>query len=162
MREVVMNDKSNLLQLEEHFYQLVDVDEPNTFRNLFPYEEIPKIAFNDRIVPHNMPDEIWITDTTFRDGQQSRAPYTTEQIVTIYDYLHKLGGPKGKIRQSEFFLYSKKDRDAVYKCMERGYQFQKSLPGFVPVNRTFSWSKTWVFARRAFLSAVLTTIFSIK
>jgi hypothetical protein len=44
MREVVMNDKSNLLQLEEHFYQLVDVDEPNTFRNLFPYEEIPKIA----------------------------------------------------------------------------------------------------------------------
>ena len=24
MREVVMNDKSNLLQLEEHFYQLVD------------------------------------------------------------------------------------------------------------------------------------------
>ena len=47
MREVVMNDKSNLLQLEEHFYQLVDVDEPNTFRNLFPYEEIPKIAFND-------------------------------------------------------------------------------------------------------------------
>ena len=104
MREVVMNDKSNLLQLEEHFYQLVDVDEPNTFRNLFPYEEIPKIAFNDRIVPHNMPDEIWITDTTFRDGQQSRAPYTTEQIVTIYDYLHKLGGPKGKIRQSEFFF----------------------------------------------------------
>ena len=123
MREVVMNEKTNLLQLEEHFYQLVDVEEPNVFRNLFPYEEIPKIAFNDRIVPHNMPEDIWITDTTFRDGQQSRAPYTTEQIVTIYDYLHKLGGPKGKIRQSEFFLYSKKDRDAVYKCLERGYKF---------------------------------------
>ena len=123
MRKVVMNKHNNLLQLEEHFYQLVDVDEPNTFRNLFPYEEIPKIAFNDRIVPHNMPDDIWITDTTFRDGQQSRAPYTTDQIVTIYDYLHKLGGPKGIVRQSEFFLYSKKDRDAVYKCMERGYKF---------------------------------------
>ena len=27
MRDVVMNDKTNLLQLEEHFYQLVDVDE---------------------------------------------------------------------------------------------------------------------------------------
>ena len=107
MRKVVMNKHNNLLQLEEHFYQLVDVDEPNTFRNLFPYEEIPKIAFNDRIVPHNMPDDIWITDTTFRDGQQSRAPYTTDQIVTIYDYLHKLGGPKGIVRQSEFFLYSK-------------------------------------------------------
>ena len=70
-----------------------------------------------------MPDEIWITDTTFRDGQQSRAPYTTEQIVTIYDYLHRLGGPQGKIRQSEFFLYSKKDRDAVYRCLEKGYEF---------------------------------------
>lgn len=70
-----------------------------------------------------MPKEIWITDTTFRDGQQSRAPYTPEQIVTIYDYLHRLGGPKGLIRQSEFFLYSKKDRDALYKCMERGYEF---------------------------------------
>ena len=123
MREVVMNQKTNLLQLEEHFYQLVDVEEPNVFHNLFPYDEIPKIAFNDRIVPHNMPENIWITDTTFRDGQQSRAPYTTEQIVTIYDYLHKLGGPKGLIRQSEFFLYSKKDRDAVYKCLERGYKF---------------------------------------
>ena len=120
---VRMDEKTNLLGLEEHIYHLVDVKEPNVFRNLFPYEEVPKIAFNDRIVPHNMPKEIWITDTTFRDGQQSRTPYTTEQIVTMYDYLHKLGGPKGIIRQSEFFLYSKKDRDAVYKCMERGYQF---------------------------------------
>ncbi len=122
-RKVFINHHNNLLQLEEHLYPLVDVQEPNVFRNLFPYDEVPKIAFNDRIVPHNFPDDIWITDTTFRDGQQSRAPYTTEQIVTIFDYLHRLGGPKGIIRQSEFFLYSKKDRDAVYKCMERGYQF---------------------------------------
>ncbi|MDY2997215.1 MAG: 2-isopropylmalate synthase [Faecalimonas sp.] len=122
-RKVFMNQHNNLLELEEHMYQLVDVETPNIFRNLFPYDEIPKIAFNDRIVPHHMPDEIWITDTTFRDGQQSRAPYSTEQIVTLYDYFHRLGGPKGKIRQCEFFLYSKKDRDAVYKCMERGYEF---------------------------------------
>ena len=104
-------------------YPMVEVEDPQVFRNLFPYTEIPKIAFNDRVVPHHMPDDIWITDTTFRDGQQSRAPYTTEQIVTIYDYLHRLGGPKGKIKNSEFFLYSKKDRDAAYKCMERGYEF---------------------------------------
>ena len=122
-RQVRMNGKTNLLELEEHMYPLVDVETPNVFRNLFPYSEMPKVAFNDRIVPHHMPGEIWITDTTFRDGQQSRAPYTTDQIVTIFDYLHRLGGPNGKIRQSEFFLYSKKDRDAVYKCLERGYQF---------------------------------------
>lgn len=122
-RPVKMNNQTNLLELEEHMYPLVDVKTPNVFRNLFPYTEIPKIAFNDRIVPHHMPEEIWITDTTFRDGQQSRAPYSTEQIVQIYKYFNKLGGPKGKIRQSEFFLYSKKDRDAVYKCMELGYEF---------------------------------------
>lgn len=122
-RRVTKNQHTNLLQLEEYMYPLVDVKTPNVFRNLFPYDEIPKIAFNDRIVPHNFPEEIWITDTTFRDGQQSRTPYTTEEIVTLYDYLHRLGGPKGIIRQSEFFLYSKKDRDAVYKCMERGYKF---------------------------------------
>ena len=122
-RKVYMNTQNNLLALEEHMYPLVDVEKPNIFRNLFPYDEVPKIAFNNRIVPHNMPEEIWITDTTFRDGQQSRAPYSTEQIVTLYDYFHRLGGPNGKIRQCEFFLYSKKDRDAVYKCMERGYEF---------------------------------------
>ena len=122
-RKVFLNKHTNLLELEEHMYPLVDVKTPNVFRNLFRYDEIPKIAFNDRIVPHNMPDEIWITDTTFRDGQQSSAPYTTEQIVKIYDYLHRLGGPNGKIRQSEFFLYSKKDRDAVYRCLEKGYEF---------------------------------------
>lgn len=122
-RPVKMNHHTNLLQLEEHIYHLNDVQTPNVYRNLFPYDEVPKIAFNNRIVPHNMPEEIWITDTTFRDGQQSREPYTTEQIVTLFDYFHKLGGKKGIIRQSEFFLYSKKDRDAVYKCMERGYKF---------------------------------------
>ncbi|MCQ2080214.1 MAG: 2-isopropylmalate synthase [Lachnospiraceae bacterium] len=122
-RPVTMNEKNNLLSIEEHMYILDDVKKPNAFRNMFPYSEVPKIPFNDRIVPHNMPKDIWITDTTFRDGQQSRAPYSTEQIVTIYDYLHKLGGPNGMIRASEFFLYSKKDRDAVVKCMERGYEF---------------------------------------
>ena len=122
-RKVHINPQNNLLFLDEKIYPLVDVKEPNVFRNLFPYDEIPKIAFNDRIVPHNFPEDIFITDTTFRDGQQSRAPYTPEQIVTIYDYLHKLGGPNGIIRQSEFFVYSKKDRGALYKCMERGYEF---------------------------------------
>ena len=112
-RQVKFNNKTNLLQLEEHMYHLVENPTANVFRNLFPYTEVPRIAFNDRVVPHCMPEDIWITDTTFRDGQQSRAPYSTEQIVTIFDYMHRLGGPKGKIRQSEFFLYSRKDRDAV-------------------------------------------------
>ena len=50
-RRVSMNRHTNLLQLEEHMYPLVDVATPNVFRNLFPYSEVPKIAFNDRVVP---------------------------------------------------------------------------------------------------------------
>jgi len=112
-----------MLEQAVYKYSLQDVEEPNLYRELFPYEEIPKVSFNHRRVPYNVPEEIWITDTTFRDGQQSRTPYTTKQIVDLFDMLHRLGGPNGMIRQTEFFVYSEKDRNAVYKCMERGYEF---------------------------------------
>ena len=117
------NKHSNLLEQAQYKYSLQDVDEPNLYREIYPYDEVPKVAFNHRRVPLSMPDEIWMTDTTFRDGQQSRAPYTAPQIVDLFKMLHRLGGPKGLVRQSEFFVYTKKDRDAVYKCLELGYDF---------------------------------------
>lgn len=98
-------------------------DEPDLLRDMFPYEEVPRVAFDGQIVPMDPPAEPVITDTTFRDGQQARPPYTPRQILDLYDMLHRLGGPNGVIRQSEFFLYSDKDREAVEKCLERGYQF---------------------------------------
>jgi isopropylmalate/homocitrate/citramalate synthase len=104
-------------------YQLQNVKEPNLFRDIFPYNEIPRITFDYKTVPIEPAENIFITDTTFRDGQQSRPPYTVEQIVDLFDFLHELGGPNGVIRQSEFFLYSKKDREAVEKCLARDYQF---------------------------------------
>ena len=118
-----LDRKSNLLEMPEFRYELKEIESPNMYREFYPYEDIPKVAFNNVHVPLNMPSEIWITDTTFRDGQQSREPYTTEQIVTIYKMLNKLGGPKGIIRQTEFFLYSEQDRRAVKECMELGYEF---------------------------------------
>jgi len=117
------SNRTNLIERRVGEYILNDVSAPELYRDFFSYDEIPKVAFNHRIVPIKMPDEIWITDTTFRDGQQSITPYTTEQIVKLFEYLHRLSGPNGIIRQSEFFLYSKKDRDAVYKCLEKGYEF---------------------------------------
>lgn len=121
--DLTLNPNTNLLEQTVFEYSLQDVAEPNLYRILFNYNEIPKLMFNRRLVPLGMPKDIWITDTTFRDGQQSREPYTTQQIVDLYRMLHKLGGPKGIIRQSEFFLYSDKDREAVYKCLEEGYEF---------------------------------------
>src|SRR3990172_1311760 len=117
------NKRRNTLEPEEYIFQLKDSEEPNFFRDVFPYDKIPKISFNYRLNPMNMPDEIWITDTTFRDGQQSRPPYTVKQIVELYDLLHRLGGKNGVIRQCEFFLYSSKDKDAVRKCLERNYRY---------------------------------------
>ena len=117
------NKLSNLLEQSQYKYSLQDVDEPNLYRDIYPYDEVPKVAFNHRRVPFAMPEEIWLTDTTFRDGQQSRAPYTASQIVDLYKMLNRLGGPKGIIRQSEFFVYTKKDKDAVLKCMDLGYKF---------------------------------------
>ena len=70
-----------------------------------------------------MPEEIWITDTSLRDGQQSVEPYTVKQIVDLYKLMSKLGGPYGIIRQTEFFVYSKKDREALEKCQELGLKF---------------------------------------
>ena len=99
------------------------MDEPNFFRDIYNYDQIPKIPFNHRRSPMNMPKEIWITDTTMRDGQQSVEPYTVKQITDLYKLLSKLGGPKGIIRQTEFFIYSKKDREALDKCRDLGLKF---------------------------------------
>ena len=118
-----LNKKSNVLEEETYRYTLQDVSEPNLYRDIYPYTDVPRTAFNHRRVPMNMPEHIWITDTTFRDGQQSRSPYTVNQIVDIYKMLHRLGGEKGIIRQTEFFVYSDKDREALYKCQELGYCF---------------------------------------
>ncbi|MBQ9991987.1 MAG: 2-isopropylmalate synthase [Firmicutes bacterium] len=120
---IELGKKSNLLEQKNYRYSLQDVEEANLYREIYPYTEVPKIAFNHRRVPINMPEEIWMTDTTFRDGQQSRAPYTVKQIVDLYKMMHRLGGPKGLIRQTEFFVYSQKDREALEKCRELGYEF---------------------------------------
>jgi isopropylmalate/homocitrate/citramalate synthase len=103
--------------------QLQDVERPNLYREIFPYSEFPKVTFDDQAAPMENPDEIWITDTTFRDGQQARAPYSPEQVLKIFDFLHTIDGGTGLIRQSEFFLYSDRDCRAVELCRQRGYPY---------------------------------------
>jgi isopropylmalate/homocitrate/citramalate synthase len=126
--------RTNTLEQTEYQYSLQDVDEPNHYRLLYNYDEVPKIPFNHRHVPMNVPDDIWISDTTFRDGQQARTPYTVEQIVQLFKFLHELGGPKGLIRQSEFFLYSQKDRQALDACRNLGYEFPE-ITGWIRARR---------------------------
>ena len=115
--------------------RLVEVEQPNLLEDAFDYRLPPKITF-DGLLYEEIDGEavtfdpreavgrdLVITDTTFRDGQQARPPYTVEQQVTLYDMMAKLGGPNGVIRQVEFFLYTKNDRRALEQCQALGHSF---------------------------------------
>ena len=116
-------------------YPLVDATEPNLLEETFDYSLPPLIRFDNPMVEYvdGQPVEfdpqslktrdIVITDTTFRDGQQARPPYTIDQMVHIYDLLAKLGGPNGVVRQTEFFLYTKNDRETLDRCRGLGHQY---------------------------------------
>ncbi len=134
MFELKFNPGYNTFDSDSYTVHLENPREPQLFRNTFPYEEVPRIGFNHRLVPMKMPKDIWVTDTTFRDGQQAMPPYSVKQVVDLYKMMHRLGGPKGLIRQAEFFLYTKKDREAVEKIQELGYRWPE-VTGWVRANR---------------------------
>ena len=116
-------------------HSLPDVIRPNLVEDIFPYDLPPLIRFEGPAVEYidgkpvqfNFSSvknrDIVITDTTFRDGQQSLPPYTVDQMVHIYDLLSQLGGPNGVIRQTEFFLYTKNDREALDRCRALGHKY---------------------------------------
>jgi isopropylmalate/homocitrate/citramalate synthase len=116
-------------------HPLVDTTKPNLLEDMFPYSLPPLIPFKDPIIEYIDGEQIkfdpssvktrdiTITDTTFRDGQQARPPYTIDQMVHLYDLLAKLGGPNGVIRQSEFFLYTKNDRETLDRCRSLGHKY---------------------------------------
>ena len=129
-----LSNKTNLLEDNTYKYSLQDVAEPNLYRDMYSYDTVPKISFNHRRVPIGMPKEIWITDTSFRDGQQALEPYSVQQIVDLFKLMSKLGGPYGIIRQTEMFVYSKKDREALAKCQELGLPFPE-ITTWIRANR---------------------------
>ncbi|MDA8124510.1 MAG: histone-lysine N-methyltransferase [Deltaproteobacteria bacterium] len=119
------SDKKVLDHEHTHFWKfdLKEVPEPNLQKDVFPYDEVCRVDFDHRLISIAPAEEIFLTDTTFRDGQQARPPYTVQQIVDLFTLMSRLGGPRGLIRQTEFFLYSPKDREAVAKCQALGLPF---------------------------------------
>ena len=114
---------------------LKEVAEPALFEDTFPHYLPPRIRLSG-VVRETIDGKTYeidlskvagrdlvITDTTFRDGQQARTPYTTDQVADLFRLLSRLGGPNGVIRQTEFFVYSKKDRQAVDRCRELGLRY---------------------------------------
>lgn len=114
---------NNFLRKIQKDYPLVNRPEAELYREIFSYSEVPKIVFDDHLIAFDVPEQVFITDTTFRDGQQAREPFTVKQIVDVYKLLSKLSGEQGIIRQSEFFMYSDKDKLALEKVLELGLKF---------------------------------------
>ena len=116
-------------------HPLIDTTEPNLLEEMFDYSLPPKIQFDGPIYEvidgeqiefdpvAAVQRDICISDTTFRDGQQARPPYSVDQMVHLYDLLAQLGGPNGVIRQTEFFLYTKNDRETLDRCRELGHKY---------------------------------------
>jgi isopropylmalate/homocitrate/citramalate synthase len=115
-------------------YELKEVAEPNLQKDIFPYSEISRIDFDHKILSIRPGEDIFITDTTFRDGQQARPPFTVKQIVDLFRFMSLLGGEQGIIRQTEFFLYSAKDREAVQKCRDLGLKYP-IITGWIRANK---------------------------
>jgi citrate (Re)-synthase len=114
-------------------FELDDSKEPQLLRDQFPYTSVPRIVFDGVLEAPDPADEIWITDTTFRDGQQARPPYRPAHIVELYRLMHLLGGPRGIIRQCEFFLYSTRDREALEGCLALNYEYPE-VTGWIRAN----------------------------
>jgi isopropylmalate/homocitrate/citramalate synthase len=119
---------------DERTFKVEDVKEPMLYREIFPFTEVCKTTFDNRIIPISPAEKLYISDTTFRDGQQARPPYSVKQVVDLFTLLHRLGGPEGIIRFSEFFLYSDKDRKAVEDCLALGYEYPE-VTGWIRANR---------------------------
>ena len=47
-----ISPKSNLLEQNSYRYKLQDVENPNLYRDIYSYDEVPKVAFNHRRVIH--------------------------------------------------------------------------------------------------------------
>ncbi len=127
-------------------YELQPVAEPNLLPDQFPYSLPPLITFeglihetiDGRDVTFDPSDlrkrDIHVTDTTFRDGQQARPPYKKEHMVKLFEMLSRLGGPNGVIRQSEFFLYTKNDRETIEACRALGLRYPE-ITGWIRANK---------------------------
>jgi citrate (Re)-synthase len=115
-------------------FPLIEVEDPELFREVYPYSEMCKVKFDHKIELIDPPEDIFITDTTFRDGQQSRPPFTVSQIEDLFVLMHRLSGPNGVIRQCEFFLYTDKDREALERCRGKGFRYPE-ITGWIRAHK---------------------------
>ena len=92
-------------------------DGPDYCSSVYPLESFPQYNWSEK--PAKLPSDVWVTETTHRDGQQGGLPLTTEHSVKLYEMMCRFTGTSGAIRQAEFFVYRKSDKDALCEALER-------------------------------------------
>jgi isopropylmalate/homocitrate/citramalate synthase len=130
LKEKILNIKPSR-RVAVDIGRLVNISEgqPRLFEDTFPYVEVPRFMFSGKVTElidgrpvkfdfdarKNAP--LKISDTTFRDGQQARPPYTRKQIVDLYKLMGRLSGPNNVISATEFFVYADSDIAALEACL---------------------------------------------
>jgi len=104
------------------------VSDLRLFKEVFPFNDVPRIflSTDDYVRSLSHLNEIYLTDTTLRDGQQGWRNLTYEESVKVYEVLTELAGD-GVITTCEFFLYTEKDRNVVRTLLNYGYRYPKVI-----------------------------------
>ncbi|MER8224382.1 pyruvate carboxyltransferase [Streptomyces sp. NPDC094143] len=111
-------------------------EEPEYFPEVFPRDAFPRHTWDDGMRPLTLPQEVWLSETTHRDGQQGGLPLSLATSRAIYDILCEITGESTAIRHAEFFPYRDSDRNALIYALERHRDG-------APIEPT-----TWIRARR--------------
>ncbi len=121
-------------------HRLQEVEEPNLMRNIFPYTEVARIDFDYKFVMPDPPEEMLLTDTTFRDGQQARPPYT---VRPDGGYLRPAPPPVGsqgdRPADRVFPLQRQGQRGRGRNAGSGAMNFRKSPAGSGRSPRTWPW-----------------------
>lgn len=87
------------------------------------YDDLPKLK-----LPYG--NDVYISDSTIRDGSQMPGiVLSREHKLQIYEYLHEIG-----IEKLEAFVFNKRDRDAVDRMFDIGYEFPE-ITGWARASR---------------------------
>ncbi|MBI3726025.1 pyruvate carboxyltransferase [bacterium] len=95
--------------------QVRDVSSPELFLADFPEDGVPLVRIEGDKASR-LPREAWVTETTHRDGQQGGIPFTTDQAVRAFELIDRASGGGRAIRQAEFFVYARSDKEAFLRC----------------------------------------------
>ncbi len=103
--------------MKDPIHEIKDVENPNYLEHLYPKEGLPKFGWD--APPGDMPREVWLTETTHRDGQQGGLPLSSKTSLEVYDIICRFTGESRLIRQAEFFAYSEQDRASLEGAVSR-------------------------------------------